>query len=102
MNNITRHCRETKKSVAAVLPGLIPIFAFSGLVVGWLWASPSLLVNHLTVFVIASAIGFGNIVGRMIVAHVVHDPFPYWNWSFLPMLAGALNANVYVLFVVWG
>ncbi len=68
------------------------MIVFAGLIVTWLHASPLLLKSYLHIVILSTGVAFGNIVGRMIVAHVVHDRFPYWNWNFLPLLLGALNA----------
>jgi hypothetical protein len=36
---------------------------------------------------------FGNMVGHMIVAHVVHDKFPYFNVNFIAFTVGTILAN---------
>jgi hypothetical protein len=47
-----------------------------------------------------SAIGlsFGYTVGLMILGHVAHQSFPYFNASFLPFLIGGANAALPIFF----
>lgn len=88
--NIRAHCRDKKISIFSTLPGLIPYALLIGSMVAWLHASPYLLQKHIVAVILAFGICFGNMVGQMIVKHVTHDKFPYFNLSLMPLIVGAI------------
>ncbi|KAI0079539.1 choline ethanolaminephosphotransferase [Panus rudis PR-1116 ss-1] len=49
-------------------------------------------------FLFCWGLQFAHQVGRMILAHVTHQPFPFWDWMWLWSIVGALDANMPRLF----
>lgn len=89
--------RDKKQSVVPALVGLVPFVGMSVVAYSWLNASPYIVTEHLVPWILYIGLSFGYTVGLMITAHVTHQPFPLFNISFLPLVFGAVNANLPVL-----
>lgn len=84
--NPTDYSRKDN-SVTKALMGLVP-FVFMTLVsYAWLRLWPSLVYEHLALFILLIGLLFGHQVGLMITAHVAKLPFPYWNGPAYTLLA---------------
>jgi ethanolaminephosphotransferase len=90
--NVASSCKAKNKSIMKAMLGVLPFVYYNGMLVMWLYYSPTILHRYFVPMTLAVAFGFGNMVGRMIVAHVIHDSFPYFNIAFVPMTVGALGA----------
>ncbi|ORX96484.1 Choline/ethanolaminephosphotransferase [Basidiobolus meristosporus CBS 931.73] len=91
---VIKTSKKNNQSPAKALLGLLPFAGSVGLVYAWLNASPSIVTEHLTPFMIYCGCSFGYMVGRMILAHVTKAPFPYFHRIFIPLILGALNASL--------
>ena len=87
--NTLSSCRQQKKSLPLAMAGLLPFIFQTVAVVSWLEYSPHIFQNHFITFAMFMTFAFGNIVGRMIVAHVVNQDFPYFNINLVLLGIGA-------------
>ncbi|KAG0265863.1 hypothetical protein DFQ27_000314 [Actinomortierella ambigua] len=86
--------RDKQLPVLPALMGLAPFVGMSFVAYAWLNASPQIVTAHMVPWVLYIGLSFGYTVGLMITAHVTHQPYPMFNVSFVPLLVGALNANL--------
>ncbi|KAK9728174.1 hypothetical protein K7432_001283 [Basidiobolus ranarum] len=96
-NSIVTVIKSSKKkneSPMKALSGLLPFIASVGLVYIWLNASPNIVTEHSTPFLVYCGCSFGYMVGRIILAHVTKAPFPYFHRIFIPLIFGTLNASL--------
>ncbi|KAK3825178.1 MAG: Choline/ethanolaminephosphotransferase [Benniella sp.] len=92
--HVVKARRDKKQSVGPALAGLVPFVGMSLVAYSWLNASPYIITEHLVPWMLYVGLSFGYTVGLMITAHVTHQPFPLFNISFLPLIFGAVNANL--------
>ncbi|CDH51703.1 choline ethanolaminephosphotransferase [Lichtheimia corymbifera JMRC:FSU:9682] len=84
--NPTDYSRKDN-SVSKALMGLVPFVFMTVASYAWLRLWPSLVYEHLALFILLIGLLFGHQVGLMITAHVAKLPFPYWNRSVYTLLA---------------
>lgn len=62
----------------------------------WLYSPHSTLIrdNHLLLFCLTMSLVFGRMTTKIILAHLTHQPFPYWTVLLVPLLGGALLGNL--------
>ena len=85
--------RSKNLSITTPFVGLIPFFIFVAATFSWLYVSPTILKKHIVPFVLLIGCIFGHQVGKMILAHVTHRPFPMFNKSaFFIYTAGILSS----------
>ncbi|EIM83608.1 Choline/ethanolaminephosphotransferase [Stereum hirsutum FP-91666 SS1] len=98
-SNVYKSRRESNKSALQPLLYLAP-FPLSALVqCAWLSApiptkSAILYSPMFLPFVSAWGLQFAHQVGRMILAHVTSQPFPWWDSMWIWSIVGALDANM--------
>ncbi|KAG0068873.1 hypothetical protein BGZ92_004812, partial [Podila epicladia] len=92
--HVVKARKDKNLPVAPALVGVLPYTGMSLIAYFWLNASPQIVNEHLIPWILYMGLSFGYTVGLMITAHVTHQPFPLFNVSFLPLLFGALNANL--------
>eukprot|EP00158_Paraphelidium_tribonemae_P005070 Partr_v1_DN27141_c0_g2_i5_m15773 putative phosphotransferase 1 len=90
-------CRADNKSYLQALLGLLPFVYFAGVLCLWLHNSPQLMSANMVAVLLFVCFAFGNIVGRMIVDHVVHEEFPYFNPNLALMTAGLIMSRFGIL-----
>jgi len=94
-------CRaKNKPFLSAVIVESLPIAIYS--VSGYLWVmspySTILSEEHFILFAITTGIVFGRIASKIILAHLLKVGFPMFTVMLLPLIGGAIIANVPVLF----
>lgn len=88
--NISTFLKSKKQSLGDALLNLVPFIEFLLLADGWWFLSPQ--IQSLTfMWALMIGIAFANIVGRIIVAHVLHMPFPRGHPVFYAWLVGLVN-----------
>ncbi|KAF9349418.1 hypothetical protein BGX26_012278 [Mortierella sp. AD094] len=97
LQHVVKARKDKKLSSAPALAGLVPFIGMSVVAYLWLDASPEIVYQHLLPWILYVGLSFGYSVGLMITAHVTHQPFPMFNIAFLPLIIGALNANLPLL-----
>ena len=83
--NVIRARRARGDRSRGALLGLYPFFAVWVLVIAYLYLQPTILHNHLVPFVMFAGMINAFSVGRIITAHLVKLPFPYWNVLGIPL-----------------
>jgi ethanolaminephosphotransferase len=73
-----------------------PMVIFTGCVMAWLGSPHSFLLkeNHLALFCFTMSLVFGRMTTKIILAHLTHQPFPYWTIMLAPLIGGAFLANL--------
>jgi ethanolaminephosphotransferase len=76
-----------------------PIIVFTASVIAWLGSPHSHLLsdNHLVLFCITMSAVFGRMTTKIILAHLTRQPFPYWTVMLVPLVGGAVLANLPVV-----
>nr|POE49482.1 putative cdp-alcohol phosphatidyltransferase class-i family protein c22a12.10 [Quercus suber] len=99
MYNVWEARRAKDLPFAPVLLEWTPMLIFTGSLVAWLGSPYSTLLrdNHLCLLCLTLSLVFGRMTTKMILAHLTHQPFPYWTGLLLPLVGGALLANAPVL-----
>ncbi|KAJ9199480.1 hypothetical protein DTO166G4_5488 [Paecilomyces variotii] len=79
-----------------VLKEWLPISVFTGCVVAWLFSPYSTLLaeNRLVLFCVTMSFVFGRMTTKIILAHLLKQPFPYWTVLITPLIGGALLGNL--------
>ncbi|KAK7695143.1 hypothetical protein QCA50_002333 [Cerrena zonata] len=101
--NVYKARAAAKESVLSPLLYLLPFPMTVALQVAWLSSpsfSRSFIINSplFMPFLCAWGLQFAHQVGRMILAHVSKQPFPWWDWMWIWSVVGALDANMPRLF----
>jgi ethanolaminephosphotransferase len=70
------------------------IYCFS--VGAWLFSPYSSLLSHnrLVLFCLTMSFVFGRLTTKIILHHLVHQPFPYWTVMLVPLIGGAVLGNL--------
>lgn len=73
-----------------------PMLIYTGSIVAWLNSDDSHLLkdNHLTLFCLILSLVFGRLTTKIILHHLTRQPFPYWTVLLLPLVGGAVLANL--------
>lgn len=90
--NVIRARRERGDRSRGALLGLLPFFSIWAMIVTYLYLQPIILYHHLVPFVFFAGLINAYSVGRMITAHLVKLPFPYWNVVAAPLAFGVLDS----------
>jgi ethanolaminephosphotransferase len=90
--NVIRARRARGDRSRGALLGLGPFFAVWLLVVSYLALQPNILHGHLVPFVLFTGVVNAYSVGRMITAHLVKLPFPYFNVLGLTLIFGVIDS----------
>lgn len=80
-----------QKSRAAFL-GLVPFFLTWFLICVYLYLNPETLYHHLVPFILFAGLVNAYSVGQIITAHLVQQPFPYFNVLVLPIAYGVFDS----------
>ena len=94
--NVARARRAQNLPVAPAFLEWAPIFVFTGSCAAWLYSPYSTLLRdeHLVLFCLTMSFVFGRMTTKIILAHLTRQPFPYWTIMLVPLLGGALLANL--------
>ncbi|KAE8550394.1 hypothetical protein EYB25_006620 [Talaromyces marneffei] len=94
--NVVRARRRQGLPVLPVFMEWTSIVIFTVSVLGWLWSPYSTLLanNHLVLFCIVMSFVFGRMTTKIILAHLIRQPFPYWTSMLVPLIGGAILANL--------
>jgi ethanolaminephosphotransferase len=90
--NVIRARRARGDRSRGALLGLLPFAGIWVLIPAYLYLQPNILRNHLVPFVFFAGIVNAYAVGRMITAHLVKLPFPYFNVLGLPLAWGVIDS----------
>ena len=82
--------------VAPVFLEWTPMLVFTASIVAWLGSDDSHLLrdNHLTLFCLILSLVFGRLTTKIILHHLTRQPFPYFTIMLVPLVGGAVLANL--------
>lgn len=88
-----------KRQNLPILPVFLewtPIAVFTGSVLAWLFSPYSTLLseNRLVLFCVTMSFVFGRMTTKIILAHLLKQPFPYWTVLLTPLVGGAILGNL--------
>lgn len=94
--NVAQARRKQGLPVLPVFMEWTTITVFTGSVLAWLFSPYSTLLaeNHLVLFSIVMSFVFGRMTTKIILAHLLRQPFPYWTVMLTPLVGGAILANL--------
>lgn len=106
--NVYRARKAQKKYVLSPIGRFLPFLITTGFHLAWLSGSGPLSGKPHQAYILRSDLflpfllfwgfEFAHQVGRMILAHVTHQKFPYWDWSWVLVSVAAIDANAGFLF----
>ena len=73
-----------------------PILIYTFAIGVWLYSPFSTLMenNRLVLFCLTMSFVFGRMTTKIILAHLTHQPFPYWTIMLAPLIGGAVIVNL--------
>jgi ethanolaminephosphotransferase len=94
--NVAVARRRQNLPVLPVFLEWTPMVAFTGSVLTWLYSPYSTLLseNRLILFCITMSFVFGRMTTKIILAHLLKQPFPYWTVLLTPLVGGAILGNL--------
>ena len=94
--NVAKARRRQNLPVLPVFLEWAPILVFTTSTVGWLYSPYSTLLTHnrLVLFCVTMSFVFGRMTTKIILAHLTHQPFPYWTVLLIPLVGGAVLGNL--------
>jgi ethanolaminephosphotransferase len=99
IDNVHKARRAQNLPTLPLLLEWIPIIVFTLSSMAWLGSPHSALLkdNHLVLFCITMSLVFGRMTTKIILAHLTHQPFPYWTVMLVPLVGGAILTNLPIL-----
>ena len=96
VTNVIRARRAQNLPVAPVFLEWTPIIVYTGACGAWLYSPYSSLLReqHLILFCLTMSFVFGRMTTKIILAHLTRQPFPYWTVMLVPLVGGAVLANL--------
>ncbi|KAI4591645.1 hypothetical protein KJ359_012715 [Pestalotiopsis sp. 9143b] len=97
--NVVKARRRNKLPVLPVFLEWTPMAVYTLSIGAWLYSPYTTLrsENHLVLFCLTMSFVFGRMTTKMILAHLTRQPFPYWTVMLVPLVGGAILANLPLL-----
>ncbi|KAF3021489.1 hypothetical protein G7054_g10043 [Neopestalotiopsis clavispora] len=94
--NVVKARRRNNLPVLPVFLEWTPMAVYTLSIGAWLYSPYTTLrtENHLVLFCLTMAFVFGRMTTKMILAHLTRQPFPYWTVMLVPLVGGAILANL--------
>lgn len=94
--NVIAARRRQNLPLLPVFMEWMPILVFTAGVTSWVFSPYSSLLtdNHLVLFCVTMSFVFGRMTTKIILAHLLRQPFPYWTVMLAPLIGGAVLANL--------
>nr|OQO30584.1 hypothetical protein B0A51_01211 [Rachicladosporium sp. CCFEE 5018] len=92
--NVARARREKGLSWMPLMLEWTPMVVFVGSLIAWFGSPHSHILtnNHITLLCLTLSFVFGRMTTKIILAHLTHQPFPYWTALLIPLVGGAVLA----------
>ena len=96
VRNVVKARRKAKLPVLPVFLDWTPMLVYCFGTGAWLFSPYSSLLSHnrLVLFCLTMSFVFGRLTTKIILHHLVRQPFPYWTVMLVPLLGGAVLANL--------
>lgn len=94
--NVVKARRAQGLPFAPVLLEWTPILVYTFSCGAWLYSPYSTLLREqrLILFCLTMSFVFGRMTTKIILAHLTRQPFPYWTVMLVPLVGGAVLANL--------
>ncbi|PWY62455.1 sn-1,2-diacylglycerol cholinephosphotransferase [Aspergillus eucalypticola CBS 122712] len=94
--NVIAARRKQNLPVAPVFKEWVPMIVFTGCNIAWLFSPYSTLLseNRLVLYCWTISFVFGRMTTKIILAHLLRQPFPHWTVLQIPLIGGAILANL--------
>lgn len=94
--HVVKARRNADLPVLPVFLEWTPMLIYTGSIIAWLGSDDSHLLkdNHLVLFCLILSLVFGRLTTKIILHHLTRQPFPYWTVLLLPLVGGAVLANL--------
>ncbi|KAF9894317.1 hypothetical protein FE257_007820 [Aspergillus nanangensis] len=94
--NVIEARRKQNLPILPIFKEWVPMIVFTGCNAAWLFSpySTVLTENHLVLYCWAITFVFGRMTTKIILAHLLRQPFPYWTVLQTPVVGGAILANL--------
>ena len=94
--NVARARKAQNLPLAPIFLEWIPIIIYTFSIGAWLYSPYSTLMEHnrLVLFCLTMSFVFGRMTTKIILAHLTHQPFPYWTIMLAPLIGGAFIVNL--------
>ena len=96
VRNVVKARRKAKLPILPVFLDWTPMLVYCFGTGAWLFSPYSSLLsnNRLVLFSITMSFVFGRLTTKIILHHLVRQTFPYWTVMLVPLLGGAVLANL--------
>lgn len=94
--NVVKARRKNNLPILPVFLEWTPMTVYTLSIGAWLYSPYSTLrsENHLVLFCLTMSFVFGRLTTKIILAHLTRQPFPYWTVMLVPLVGGAVLANL--------
>ncbi|OJI84155.1 hypothetical protein ASPTUDRAFT_75781 [Aspergillus tubingensis CBS 134.48] len=94
--NVIAARRKQNLPVAPVFKEWVPMIVYTGCNIAWLFSPYSTLLseNRLVLYCWTISFVFGRMTTKIILAHLLRQPFPHWTVLQIPLIGGAILANL--------
>ncbi|KAL7650843.1 hypothetical protein ACMYSQ_010607 [Aspergillus niger] len=94
--NVIAARRKQNLPIAPVFKEWVPMIVFTGCNIAWLFSPYSTLLseNRLVLYCWTISFVFGRMTTKIILAHLLRQPFPHWTVLQVPLIGGAILANL--------
>ncbi|BCS03742.1 sn-1,2-diacylglycerol cholinephosphotransferase [Aspergillus luchuensis] len=94
--NVIAARRKQNLPVAPIFKEWVPMIVFTGCNIAWLFSPYSTLLseNRLVLYCWTISFVFGRMTTKIILAHLLRQPFPHWTVLQIPLIGGAILANL--------
>ena len=94
--NVVRARKAQQLPLTPIFLEWTPMVIFTFSIGAWLYSPYSTLMdnNRLVLFCLTMSFVFGRMTTKIILAHLTHQPFPYWTVMLAPLVGGAVIVNL--------
>ncbi|PYI18822.1 sn-1,2-diacylglycerol cholinephosphotransferase [Aspergillus japonicus CBS 114.51] len=94
--NVVAARRKQGLPITPIFKEWVPMIVFTGCNLAWLFSPYSTLLaqNRLVLYCWTISFVFGRMTTKIILAHLLRQPFPYWTVLQTPLIGGAILANL--------
>ncbi|KAF7157085.1 hypothetical protein CNMCM5623_001073 [Aspergillus felis] len=94
--NVIEARKKQGLPVSTIFREWVPMIVFTVCNIAWLFSPYSTLLaqNRLVLYCWTISFVFGRMTTKIILAHLLRQPFPYWTVQLTPLIGGAVLANL--------
>lgn len=93
--NVVSARKKQNLPLAPLIKEIVPMVAFTGCNLAWLFSPYSTLLaeNRLVLYCTTISFVFGRMTTKIILAHLLKQPFPYWTVLITPLFGGGYSGQ---------